>query len=152
MIRTLTRPARLVALAPVAVLVLLGGCGSDDGTSVGAAQPSTSAAPVTTAPAAPTTLAVTTTLVKCANVSFSSDPEDLATDIRPTGLSCSDAEAVVRKVGTQLTSPTGAPRVEAEGYTCVRTSLRSGDHGAPLGTFECTSGALKVSFTRALVG
>ena len=85
------------------------------------------------------------------NVSFSSDPEDVATDVRGTGVSCADAEAFVRKIGGQVSSQTGPAKVEMDGYTCTRVNVRSGDHGPALGTFDCANGALKITFVRALV-
>jgi hypothetical protein len=72
----------------------------------------------------------------------------MASEIRATGLSCADAEALVRKVGPQVSSVGGPSRVETDGFVCIRTSARSGDHGPPSSTFECTSGATKVMFVR----
>ena len=155
--RSTFRRAAAVVVAAVAVFALAG-CGEGDettaGAGAGAAQtPSTSAAPATTATTLlPSTTAAAPAPARCTNVSFSSNTEDVATDVRSTGPGCPEAEAFVRKVGTQVSAPSGPPRVEVDGYVCVRTSVRSGDHGPQLGTFECTSGANKVTFTRALVG
>jgi hypothetical protein len=146
--RTLSRPASAVA---VVAALALAGCGTGDrATSAGAdATPPTSGAPIgATLPAPTTATAPSTTAPRCANVTFSGD--DVASDIRGTGLSCTEAEALVQKLGPQLASADGPARVETDGVVCIRTSLRSGDHGPPLATFECTSGGNKVTFMRAL--
>lgn len=142
------------ALAVVAALALVG-CGkSDQTTSAGAAATqATSAAPTTAAtlPTLTTVAAPTTTAPHCNDVSFSSNPEDTATSITSSTMSCTDAEAAVRAVGPQLSAADGPSQVVTAGFTCTRTSLRSGDHGPPLGSFDCVNGAMKVSFLRALV-
>lgn len=149
----ISRPASVIAV--VAVL-LLAGCGSDDeATSVGAEATTT---PTAGTPTTATTLSFSTTVapasataLRCANVTFSSNSEDVARDITSTGLSCTEAEALVRKIGAQVSSLDGPSRVETDGFACVRASVRSGDHGPPLATFDCTNGAAKVVFARALV-
>ncbi len=150
--RTICRPASVIGV--FAVLVL-GGCGGgEQETSAGGlgTTPPTSGAPTTamTLPAT-TTVAAAGTPLRCANVAFSSNTEDVASDIRSTGMNCTEAEAFVRKIGPQMTSVDGPTRVETDGFACIRTSLRSGDHGAPLATFDCTNGATKVVFVRALL-
>jgi hypothetical protein len=92
--------------------------------------------------------ATTTTVPTCANVSFSSNPEDRASDVKATGLSCAEAEALVRAVGPQVKGDGGPARVEADGFVCSRVSARAGDHGPPSAIFECTNGAKKVTFVR----
>ncbi len=144
--RSISRPATLMALA---ALVLLAGCGSGDQTTSAGALATT---PTTTATATTTTPAPTTTAAaRCASAAFSSNPEDLASDVRSTGLGCPEAEALVRKVGLQMNSSDGPSRVETDGFACIRTSLRSGDHGPPLGTVECARGGTTVTFVRAFV-
>jgi hypothetical protein len=142
--RTISRPAS--ALAIVAALVL-SGCGEGDKeTSAGAqaASPST-----TVTPTSPTTAAApATTAPTCTNVTFSSNPDDRASDIKATGLSCAEAEALVRTVGPQLKGDGGPSRVEADGFVCARLSARAGDHGPPSAFFECASGTKKVTFIR----
>jgi hypothetical protein len=142
--RNISRPS---AVAIVALFALAGCGGGDQATSAGAQAtvPPTSIAPTTatTVPATTTTAAPT-----CANVGFSSNSDDRASDIRAAGLSCTDAEALVRKVGPQVSGDGGPSRVEADGFVCIRTSARAGDHGPPSAVFECTSGAKKVTFVR----
>lgn len=151
--RTIFRPASASA---VAAILLLAGCGEgDEATSAGTVEASlpTTAAPttVTTVPATTTVAPAATAAARCNSVSFTSNPEDVASDIRATGLSCADAEALVGKIGPQVGSTSSPPRVEADGFVCLRASTRSGDHGPPVATFECTSGATKVTFGRNLV-
>jgi hypothetical protein len=152
--RTILRPASVIAV--VAVLVLAGCGDEDESASVGAqgTPPPSSSPPATATTVGPSTAVTPTsaTAPRCANVSFSSDTEDVATDIRSTGLSCTEAEALVRKLGALVSSPTGPSRVESDGFVCTRLSVRSGDHGPPLGTFDCTNAGTKVTFVRALVG
>ena len=141
---------RLRTSIAAGALLVLAACGEGSvSTATGQATSTTAAAPTTVTTAVAVT---TTTAPRCSNVSFSANAEDVATEIRATGLACSDAEALVRKVGAQANAVESPPKVEADGYTCLRTSVRSGDHGPPLGSFECTSGAAKVTFLRALVG
>jgi hypothetical protein len=143
--RNISRPAS--AIAVVALLVLAGCGGGDQATSAGAlaqVPPTTVASTTsTTVPATTTTAAPT-----CANVGFSSNSDDRASDIRATGLSCTEAEALVRKIGPQVSGDGGPSRVESDGFVCLRTSARAGDHGPPSAVFECTSGAKKVTFVR----
>ena len=145
MVRSISRPASAVALV-VALLVMSGCGGGDQETSAGAQAtvPPTTVGPTTSS----TAPATTTTVPTCGSVSFSSDPVDRASDIKATGLSCAEAEALVRNVGPQVKGDGGAARVEADGFVCLRTSARAGDHGPPSATFECTSGARKVAFVR----
>jgi hypothetical protein len=138
---------RLASAMAAAGLFVEAGCGGgDQATSAGAAPTTASTARAT---ATSTTLgSTTTTAPPCAKVSFSSNPDDVASDIKATGLGCADAEALVRKVGPQVSGVDGPSRVEADGFVCVRTSARSGDHGPGSSVFACTSGATKVTFVR----
>jgi len=151
--RKIFSPASVLAV--VTVLTLAGcGSGSDQTTSAGAAgTPPSSGAPATAATLPPSTTVASpvTTTAHCADVSFSYNPEDVAANITSATLSCTDADAVVMAVGPQLSAVDGPARVDSNGYTCTRTSLRSRDHGPPLATFDCANGPTKVSFTRALV-
>lgn len=160
--RTILRPAWLVAAG---ALIVLAGCGGSGQTTAAGAQATqatqaTSGAPATattapiptTAATATTVAATATTVPKCTDQTLSANPEDTAANIRATGLSCTDAEAFVRAAGAQMTSPNDPARIESGGYVCNRTSLRSGDHGPALATFECVNGSAKVTFQRALVG
>ena len=91
-------------------------------------------------------LVVTTTAGPCANVEFAPNSDNLAVEIRATGVGCVEAEALVRKVGTQVRSVGGPSRVETDGWVCVRTS--QSDQGLPSSEFECVSGSKKVTFRR----
>ena len=91
-------------------------------------------------------LVVTTTAGPCPNVEFAPNSDNLAVEIRATGVGCVEAEALVRKVGTQVRSVGGPSRVEADGWVCVRTS--QSDQGLPSSEFECVSGSNKVTFRR----
>ncbi len=91
-------------------------------------------------------LVVTTTAGPCVNVEFAPSSDNLAVEIRATGVGCVEAEALVRKVGTQVRSVGGPSRVEADGWVCVRTS--QSDQGLPSSEFECLNGSRKVTFRR----
>ncbi len=91
-------------------------------------------------------LVVTTTAGPCANVEFAPNSDNLAVEIRATGVGCVEAEALVRKVGTHVRSVGGPSRVEADGWVCNRTS--QSDQGLPSSEFECISGSKKVTFRR----
>lgn len=82
----------------------------------------------------------------CSDVVFSPNSENGASSIRATGLSCVQAEALVRKVGGPLGPINGAPTADADGFHCVRTS--QSDVGLPTSTYECTNGAERVTFVR----
>jgi hypothetical protein len=140
--------------AAVATLVLTACGGGDQTTSAGAqaTTPATGGAPTTAATLpASTAVAPTTAAPSCPDVSFSSNPEDVATNITGTGVSCADAQTLVRAVGPQIALTESPTQVATNGFTCTRTSLRSGDHGPALATFDCTNGPMKVDFTRALL-
>ncbi len=134
------------AAAALALLVLAG-CGEADETTSAGAQ--VTPTPTTVAPATTTTVARTTTTgPACANVSFSSNTDDKASDIKATGLTCTEAEALVRNVGLLVKGEGGPARVESDGFVCTRVNARAGDHGPASAIFECTNGAKKVTFTR----
>jgi hypothetical protein len=93
------------------------------------------------------TAPASTIALKCENVGFTPNSDNLASDIVATGLSCAEAEALVRKVGPPLGPINGLPRAEADGFVCVRTSQTEG-RGLPSSTYECTSGGKTVTFHR----
>jgi hypothetical protein len=132
-----------VSALAVGALVVLAGCGgADQATSAGTTSPPTRAAT-----ASPTT--TTTAFVACADVGLPSGPADLASEIRAVGLSCADAAALIAKVGPQVTPAGAPPRVESDGFVCLAAGTRGTDHGPPSAVFQCTSGAMKVSFVRS---
>lgn len=139
---------------------VLGACtSSSDEPSVAEPATSTTAAPTTTAEQqtstsraggtrpgpAPTTTAAPRTL-DCGTVAFTPQSEDAASQIRATGLSCADAQAVVRVVG-ERTSAGGPAALDAEGYHCVQTG--SEEDPLPQASYECTSGSKKITFVRS---
>jgi hypothetical protein len=143
--RNFCRPAS--AIAVVALLVLAGCGGGDETTSADAVATATPTTVATTVLATTTTVGTATTVaLRCNDVTFTSNSDDVARDIRATGLSCEEAEALVGKIGPQVSSVGAPSRVESDGFVCNRLSTRSGDHGPALSTFECTSGATKVIF------
>jgi hypothetical protein len=91
-------------------------------------------------------LEVTTTAGPCADVGFAPSSENLASDIVASGLSCAEAEGLVRTAGAQLRSVGGPSQVEANGFLCVRTA--QSDRGLPSSDFTCTSGSKIVTFHR----
>lgn len=83
---------------------------------------------------------------RCKNVGFAPNSDNLASDIVAYGVSCQEAEAVVREVGGPLGPINGAPRGEAGGFTCVRIS--QSDSGLPSAEYTCTRGGQRITFTR----
>jgi hypothetical protein len=82
----------------------------------------------------------------CDNVGFTPNSDNVAADIVAYGLSCPEAEAVVRKVAGPFGPVNGAGHGEADGFTCVRTGEE--DRGLPTATYECTRGSQRITFTR----
>ena len=149
MLRSISRAAWTLAAAGTVVLTGCGGGGQ--ATSAGALPAPTSVAPVTSTTVAPaTTIASTSTTSRlCPDVALSSSSAyDSATEIKVVGLSCADAAALIAKVGPQVSPAGGPPRLESDGYVCLAAGARGTDHGPPSAMFECTSGAMKVSFVR----
>jgi hypothetical protein len=136
-----------VSALAVGALVVLAGCGgADQATSAGTPPTSAATASATTA----TTVAPSGTgAAACADVSLSSGPTDLASDIKVVGLSCADAAALIGKVGPQVTPAGGPSRVESDGFVCLPAGSRGTDHGPPSAIFQCTSGAKIVNFVRS---
>lgn len=91
------------------------------------------------APPAPASL-------RCNDIPFAPNSDNLASDIVATGVSCAEAEALVRKVGGPLGPVNGAPRAEADGWVCVRTGETS--RGLPTATYQCSSGSRTITFVR----
>lgn len=83
----------------------------------------------------------------CDDVGFAPNSDNMAAEIVAYGLSCEEAEAVVRQVGGPLGPVNGAERGEADGFTCIRTSQYEG-RGLPSATYECTRGSQRITFTR----
>jgi hypothetical protein len=82
----------------------------------------------------------------CADVAFAPNSDNLAGSIVATGLTCAEAEGLVRKVGVQVGAVGGPSRVEVDGFTCIRTA--ENDRGLPSSDFECTNGTKVVTFNR----
>jgi len=85
--------------------------------------------------------------LRCANVGFTPNSDDVAGSIVATGLSCLDAEDFVRAVGARVGATSGPDRLEQGAFVCIRTARRDGP-GLPASDYECTSGARKVTFSR----
>ena len=115
-------------MAAVATVLFLAACGGEDDPSLGPAPTTTQAAS------------------ECQQVAFTPDSEDLASDIRAYGLSCEEAEAVVRTAGPSLTAVGGPDSREVNDFRCVRTSATQDP--IPTATYECTSGPKRITFVR----
>lgn len=83
---------------------------------------------------------------RCTDVGFTPNSDNVASAIVAYGVSCQEAEAVVRTVGGPLGPVNGAPRGEANGFTCIRTSQE--DRGLPSAEYVCTRGGQRITFTR----
>ena len=84
--------------------------------------------------------------LRCNDIGFAPNSDNLATNIVAKGVTCPEAEALVRKVGPPLGPINGAERAEADGWVCVRTSQDLS--GLPTATYECTSGNRTITFIR----
>ena len=91
-------------------------------------------------------LEVTTSASRCQDIAFAPNSDNLASDVMATGVTCAEAEALVRKFGPQVGAVGGPSRVEADGWVCIRTA--SDDRFLPNSDFACTSGSKTVTFHR----
>ena len=91
-------------------------------------------------------LEITTSASRCNDIGFTPNSDNMASDIVATGVGCTEAEALVRKVGPQVGAIGEPSRVEVDGWACVRTA--SSDRFLPSSDFACTSGARVVTFVR----
>lgn len=93
-------------------------------------------------------LVVTTTAGPCVSVGFTPFSDDVASSILAAGVGCVEAEALVRKVGAQVSSSGGPSRVEVDDWVCRRVRENHPAVGLDSSDFECVSGAKQVSFRR----
>jgi len=84
--------------------------------------------------------------LRCNDIPFAPASDNLASSIVATGVSCAEAEALIRKVGGPLGPVNGAPRAEADGWECIRTS--ENERGLPTATYECRNGTRTITFAR----
>ena len=91
-------------------------------------------------------LEVTASASRCSDVAFAPNSDNLASEIVATGVTCAEAEALVRKVGRQVGAVGEPSRVEADGWVCIRTA--SNERFLPNSDFACTSGSKTVTFRR----
>jgi hypothetical protein len=91
-------------------------------------------------------LEVTTSASACQNVGFTPNSDDLASDIVAVGLTCAEAEALVRKAGVQARAIGEPTRFDIDGFTCVRVAFS--DRFLPSSDWSCTSGSRQVTFHR----
>lgn len=139
-----------VAAIAVVGLVACSGGGGGTATAIPDTAPTTSDTVAASTTTAPTSTSTTTTTVRpagpCTNVGFSPNSDNAAGGIVANGLTCAEAEALVRKVGLQVRSIGGPSRVEVDGFACERTA--QSDLHMPTSTFTCTSGTKSVTFVR----
>ncbi|MDQ3569498.1 MAG: hypothetical protein M3450_00290 [Actinomycetota bacterium] len=111
-----------------------------------AANPSTTRAgkPTTTTRASNST--TTPVTLRCKAIGFTPGSDDVASDIRATGLSCREAESFVRVAGTR-TNAVEPQEVDVLGYRCVRTRIET--EGLPRAYYQCVNGRKKVTFVRS---
>ena len=91
-------------------------------------------------------LEVTTSASRCNDIAFAPNSDNLASDIVATGVTCAEAEALVRKVGPRVGAIGEPSRVEVDGWVCIRTA--SNERFLPNSDFACTSGSKTVTFHR----
>lgn len=121
-------------------LALGASCGDDDEQST-----ATTASTASTASTSPTQTTVSSRVQRCDQVAFTPDSEDTASDIEATGLTCEEAERLVRAAGPR-TSSGGPQSVTVDGFRCVLTGTE--EDPLPRASFECTDGNRKVTFVR----
>jgi hypothetical protein len=91
-------------------------------------------------------LEVTTSASACEDVGFAANSDNLASDIVAVGMTCSEAETLVRKAGV-LAKAVGDPsRFDEDGFTCTRVAFS--DRFLPASDWSCTSGSKQVTFHR----
>jgi len=81
----------------------------------------------------------------CRNVGFTPNSDNVASSITARNMPCSDAEALVRKIGWPL-GFNGDATAQADGFRCVRTSQQ--DRTLPMAAYQCDNGSRRVTFTR----
>lgn len=106
---------------------------------------STTARAASTTQAAATPTSVRPGPTSCRNVSFTPNSDDAASSIVAENMLCSEAEALVRKVGAPL-GFNGDATAQADRFRCVGTGQE--DVTQPMATYQCTNGTKKVTFTR----
>ena len=137
----------------VAVVALATGCGQageEDGTTTTESTSATTTVveTTTTSTTRPASTATTASAMTadCGTVGFTPASEDAASQIRATGVGCAEARAFVTAVGPR-TSSEGPAQLEVQGYRCVRT--RAVQDPLPVASYECTSGAKRITFDRS---
>ena len=83
----------------------------------------------------------------CRDIGFTPNSDDVVANIVAYGLSCDEAEVVVRNVAKPLGPVKGAARGEANGFVCLRTSQSDG-RGLPSAEYECKRASQRITFTR----
>jgi hypothetical protein len=91
-------------------------------------------------------LDVTAGAGRCSDVAYAPNSDNLASAIIAANMPCSEAEALVRKVGSETGAVGGPARFEVDGFTCLRTA--QSDQGLPSSDYQCTSGSQLVAFHR----
>ena len=143
------------SVAVLASLPMMAACGEDGNDLVPrAATTATTATTVTTATSAvpdstgaPQPGTSAPVAMRCrGTVGFTPNSEDAASDIRVTGVSCTEARTVLQAAGP-LTSSGGPEELDVNGYHCVRT--RTEQEPLPQAFFECTNASGTISFVRS---
>lgn len=82
----------------------------------------------------------------CRDVAFRPNSDDVAGSIVARNMPCTDAEALVRKIGTHL-GFNGNATAHADGFSCQRTGRE--DRTLPVAFYRCTNGSRQVTFNRS---
>lgn len=86
------------------------------------------------------------TVTSCDDIWFSENSEDMASLIVATGVSCTEAESVIREVDPLLGPTTGLDPAYAQGFEC--SQMFQSDEGLPSATYQCTRGSEAITFVR----
>ncbi len=70
----------------------------------------------------------------CADIGFTANSDDVATNVRIEGGTCDQASALIRQVADQHDFYSGPPTFEAAGYSC---SVELEDDVLPVGHYRC---------------
>jgi hypothetical protein len=108
-------------------------------------ETSTPSSPGTTTSGASTTTTSTPTSVGCGDIVFSPSSDEMATGIVATGVTCTEATALVRTVRDQHNFVSGPRSFTAAGWACT---VVTEDVSIPVGHYSCARGDAEVTWDR----
>lgn len=103
------------------------------------------AAPTTTAPLPGTSTVPTPITAECPDIHFAPNSDNVAGDIKATGIGCTEASAFVRKVAREHNFYSGPRTFELDGFAC-RVVLDETE--LPEGHYTCVSAGATVTWVK----